>query len=70
VPNSRCLYSINFATQLFDGRLGKLELSTTTVDLSVVSTNFFAYVDALTYMRFGCSGLARDVRVIFEVLLG
>jgi hypothetical protein len=56
VPNSRYLYGINFGMQLFAGRLGNLELSTATINLSVVSTSFyFAYVGASTYMRFRCS---------------
>jgi hypothetical protein len=69
VPNSRYLYGIKFAMQLFAGRLSNLELSTATIDLSVVSTSFsFAYVGASTYMQFRwsvsnepCRRFARDV---------
>jgi hypothetical protein len=63
VPNSHYLYGINFAMQLFVGRLGNLELSTATIDLSVVSTSFsFAYVGASTYMWFRCS-VSNEYRV-------
>lgn len=59
LPNSHCLYNINSATQLFAGLLGNLELSSTAVDLSVVSS--FSASSALlspskhrTMPRFAC----------------
>jgi hypothetical protein len=63
VPNSRYLYGINFAIQLFADRLSNLELSIATIDLSVISTSFsFAYMGASTYMRFRCS-VSNEYRV-------
>jgi hypothetical protein len=44
IPSFRYLYNINSATQLFAGRLSNLELSSSVVDLSVVSSNSFAFL--------------------------